>query len=195
MIRKQKREESLSKRRFLSLEEDDASTVQPAATASGAPAGGFGHPTAGAAAAGHLQGVVAPPAAAGTTGRSTTGHPAGPRLEDLPRFAAELRSGDPQVALEATRAVRKLLSVERKPPVEEVLAQGLLPLLLGFLAREGTPCELQFEAAWALTNIASTDHTRKLVEAGATPYLGACKLRMRGRVWLYVSLYKAKLLN
>jgi hypothetical protein len=53
----------------------------------------------------------------------------------------------------------QILSVERSPPVEQVLQAGLLPVLVQSLAREGVP-QLQVEAAWALTNIASTEFTR-----------------------------------
>lgn len=94
-----------------------------------------------------------------------------PQVEDLPRFALDMRSGDAAREVEATRGVRKLLSVERKPPVEEVLAQNILPLLVGLLDRDGAPTQLQFEAAWALTNIASTSFTRALVVHGAIPPL------------------------
>lgn len=49
---------------------------------------------------------------------------------------------------------------------------GVVPLLVGFLTRHDKP-ELQFEAAWALTNIASgtTDHTLAVVTSGAVPLL------------------------
>lgn len=117
-------------------------------------------------------------AAAGGLGGSFGGTPtvaagasAETRLDDLPRFALDMRSGDVAREIEATRGVRKLLSVERKPPVEEVLNQGILPLLIGMLARDGAPHQLQFESAWALTNIASTTYTRALVEHGAIPHL------------------------
>ncbi len=112
-------------------------------------------------------------AAGGTFGAPTVAAGAAPdtRVEDLPRFALDMRSGDVAREIEATRGVRKLLSVERKPPVEEVLNQGILPLLIGMLARDGAPPQLQFESAWALTNIASTAYTRTLVEHGATPHL------------------------
>jgi len=48
----------------------------------------------------------------------------------------------------------------------------LVPRLVEFLARHDQPA-LQYEASWALTNIASgsPDHTRHVVEAGAVPRL------------------------
>jgi hypothetical protein len=43
----------------------------------------------------------------------------------------------------------------------QVLATDVMPLLIGFLSCHEHQ-ELQFEAAWALTNIASTDQTKKV---------------------------------
>lgn len=86
------------------------------------------------------------------------------------RLAIEIRSGDPQRELEATRGLRKVLSMEKSPPVPQVLSANVMDVLVAFLGRNGNP-ELQFEAAWALTNIASTDFTRVVVEFGATPLL------------------------
>jgi hypothetical protein len=56
--------------------------------------------------------------------------------------------------------------MEAHPPVEGVLRSGVLPRLVHLLAASPNP-KLQFEAAWAITNIASTEHTRVVVEAGA----------------------------
>ena len=71
--------------------------------------------------------------------------------------------------LSATADLRKLLSVEQKPPIDEVLASGVTPTLIGFL-RSTSPA-LQFEAAWALTNIVSgtSDQTMAVVQGGAIP--------------------------
>ena len=91
-------------------------------------------------------------------------------VEQLPTIAAQLKSMTPSQRYEATRSVRRLLSQQEQPPVEAVIQAGLVPILvaeLGLVSEEKT----QLEAAWALTNIASTEHTRVVVKDGAVPYL------------------------
>jgi len=92
------------------------------------------------------------------------------RLESLPAMVAGVQSGEYQKQLEATTAFRKLLSIERNPPIQQVIDAGVVPYLVNFLRHQEYP-SLQFEAAWALTNIASgtSDHTRVVIDSGSVP--------------------------
>ena len=91
-------------------------------------------------------------------------------LETIPADIIALNSDEPQTQLDAATRFRKLLSIERNPPIAEVIAAGAVPRLVQFLqCYDNQP--LLFEAVWALTNISSgtSEHTRVVIDNGAVP--------------------------
>lgn len=92
------------------------------------------------------------------------------KLEQLPAMVQGVMGNDPAVQTECTTQFRRLLSIEKNPPIQQVIDAGVVPRFVEFLQREDNPA-LQFESAWALTNIASgtSDHTKVVIEVGAVP--------------------------
>mmetsp|Transcript_30682 Transcript_30682/g.82264 ORF Transcript_30682/g.82264 Transcript_30682/m.82264 type:complete len:541 (+) Transcript_30682:47-1669(+) len=90
--------------------------------------------------------------------------------EEMAQLIQLLMSDDPTAQFNSTQHFRKHLSIEQNPPIQEVINSGIVPRFVQFL-KEVTRPDLQFEAAWVLTNIASgtAEQTRVVVEMGALP--------------------------
>ncbi|XP_049883840.1 importin subunit alpha-1-like [Pectinophora gossypiella] len=83
-----------------------------------------------------------------------------------------LRSEDLAIKTSSARAARRMLSREQNPPISTMVEAGVIKPLVEALDRDDC-ADLQFEAAWALTNIASGthNHTMAVVDGGAIPKL------------------------
>lgn len=90
--------------------------------------------------------------------------------EYIQNYKADLMTEDDSTIIKATQQFRRLLSIEKSPPIQEVINSGVVSRFVQFLTRDNNPM-LQFEAAWALTNIASgtTLHTKVVIDSGAVP--------------------------
>eukprot|EP00096_Caligus_rogercresseyi_P011231 TRINITY_DN4355_c0_g1_i1.p1 TRINITY_DN4355_c0_g1~~TRINITY_DN4355_c0_g1_i1.p1 ORF type:complete len:541 (+),score=171.40 TRINITY_DN4355_c0_g1_i1:2-1624(+) len=90
--------------------------------------------------------------------------------EITPDMISALSSPNPEDRFAATQKFRKILSNEPKPPIDEVIEADIVPTFIEFL-KDSAHCNLQFEAAWVLTNIASgsSAQTSVVVYLGAIP--------------------------
>jgi importin subunit alpha-2 len=96
-----------------------------------------------------------------------------PQLDtNLQSISANIYSTDQDLQLYAVQSARKLLSREKQPLLDDIIKSGIVPRMVEFLACDSND-KLQFEAAWALTNIASgnSEQTGAVVQAGAVPNL------------------------
>lgn len=93
-----------------------------------------------------------------------------PLQQNLETIVQNANSDSQSVQLSAVQAARKLLSSDRNPPIDDLIASGILPILVRCLTCDDNP-SLQFEAAWALTNIASgtSAQTQAVVNSEAVP--------------------------
>lgn len=89
--------------------------------------------------------------------------------QSLAVLVQQARSNEPSEQLVAVQHARKMLSKDKNPPINDLIKSGIVPVLVACLASDSPP--LQFEAAWALTNIASgtSEQTRAVVHCGAVP--------------------------
>lgn len=93
-------------------------------------------------------------------------------LEDMPELLNAMKSTNEDDHLLAAQGFRKVLSLEHNPPIQELIDVGVLPFLIDWIQKFDFP-QLQYESAWAITNIASGTHhhCQVIVEKGCVPLL------------------------
>jgi hypothetical protein len=91
---------------------------------------------------------------------------------NLNEIISKSQNSDLTICFEGIRSARKILSIDRNPPIDNLINLNFLPILVQCLSYDQYP-ELQFEAAWALTNIASgnSQQTQAVADANALPSL------------------------
>ncbi|XP_037082146.1 importin subunit alpha-5-like [Pollicipes pollicipes] len=103
---------------------------------------------------------------------STKANSAKPPSLSIDEIVAGILGSDKSAQLTAVQAARKILSRERNPPIDTMIQAGIVPHCVRFLTHADNP-QLQFEAAWALTNIASgtSEQTKFVANQGSVPHL------------------------
>ncbi|XP_003739017.1 importin subunit alpha-5 [Galendromus occidentalis] len=89
-------------------------------------------------------------------------------VTDIEKLVQGMHSNDLDEVYRSTHLARKILSRERNPPIDKFIAFNAVPRLVQLLERDDRP-DLQFETAWALTNIASgnSEQTECVVKSGS----------------------------
>lgn len=82
-------------------------------------------------------------------------------------WASVLDADDGSRVLDATVSIRRALSAERNPPIDEAVDAGVIPHMVRMLRDRSAP-QLAFEAGWVLTNIAggTSAHTTAVIDHG-----------------------------
>jgi len=90
-------------------------------------------------------------------------------VSDLPELVKMITNPScEEELLGAVHAIRSMLSSANNPPVQKVILAGAVDPLVQVLLKSDTDC-IVFETAWALTNIASSQWTSVVVNAGIVP--------------------------
>lgn len=82
-------------------------------------------------------------------------------VQDIPSLLQKAASNLRKDQFEAAQGFRQILSVERQPPITQVIRCGVVGRLVEFLGFSDRT-DLQFEACWALTNIVSSTSAHTL---------------------------------
>ncbi|WVZ97769.1 hypothetical protein U9M48_043282 [Paspalum notatum var. saurae] len=113
-------------------------------------------------------------------------------LKLLPQMVQSVFSDDPNMHLDATVQLRKLLSIERNHHriIMEVVSRGAVPRFIEFLTRDDNH-QLQAEASRALRIIASgtSERTKLVAQSGAVPiFVKLLNSQSEAALWVLASV-------
>ncbi|ETO06523.1 importin alpha 1 subunit-like protein, partial [Reticulomyxa filosa] len=112
----------------------------------------------------------------------------GDGVENLSSFVEQVKSGKLEPMTEGVKGIRQLVCREGNIPIGKIFESDVISDLLKILQtkievkdwehrslEEQAKCNLQFETAWALTNVASgeKEYTRQLAEMGCVEAFAA----------------------
>eukprot|EP01084_Bolivina_argentea_P148903 260234_1 len=100
-------------------------------------------------------------------------HDTVPSIEHLHEYVHGIQSRDDVAKhIKYSRLIRRLLSTESSPPIQEIIDCGIIQRLI-YLMQYSLNAVVKFECAWSLTNIASgnREHTATLIRFNAIPAL------------------------
>jgi len=122
-------------------------------------------------------------------------------IDLIPELTTLINSSSDDDRLRAILGFRKLSSQPDNAPCQAIIDSNLIPVFMSFLAREDY-IQLQLEACWALTNIASTnnENVKLLVDKGIIPILkkliNTPDAALRGQaIWLIGNINGATIHN
>lgn len=89
-----------------------------------------------------------------------------PALQEVPQLKQLLQSNSIKEVITTAIKFRKLLSLQDSPPIQQVIDSGVVPRMLELIKKGNI--QLQFELAWAVTNLASgkSEQTQHVVDHG-----------------------------
>jgi importin subunit alpha-6/7 len=91
-------------------------------------------------------------------------------MEVFPDLISSISDPDPIKQHYGMIGVRKILSIAEAPPIQAVIDAGLVPKMIEYVKQQEFP-QLQLEATWALTNVASgtTIQCQSIIDKGGIP--------------------------
>lgn len=91
-------------------------------------------------------------------------------MDQFAELVANIQSNDIDTKHRGVIGVRKIISVDNEPPIQQVIDAQLVPIFIE-MCRQKTFPQLQLEATWILTNVCSgsTQQCESVIDKGGIP--------------------------